>query len=567
MDERGGRIRALVLLRLTLVVATGYLLIAELGAEGFPWQLAALLGVAALSNLVFTIVPDRWLDSSLLSGGLILFDTLAITVALVYSGRFTTEFFFLYFFILIVAAIGENLRLIVLGAVVICISYLAFLVHREGVSAVWSVSALVRIPFLFTVASFYGYLVDRLRREREVMWEEQRIVERLREHQQTLEQTNRRLENEVSERMQAEEALLKANVELQRLADLKTAFVSTVSHELRTPLTAIKNAVSLLGRSPKLTGDGREGRFIEIIQTNTERQLAIIGDLLDLSKIEAGKFPVECSTVEIGPLIEGLLSSYEALSNNNGLELVLDIENGLPPVWVDAQRVEQVITNLLSNALKFSPSGTEVFVRAALRSSDEVEITVRDEGIGLAEEDREKIFEPFYQVGDAVTGKTKGTGLGLPISRDLVRAHGGDLWVESTLGVGSTFALTLPVDSSAGRERVALENAVREARSYPFFALLVVRPNNDAAVAKVAETLGLLMPRSSDRVIAQPALGQIVLLLLGTGASGGKVVAGRLERRLEEAGRSAAVAGPAVYPDAGVFGGQLIAAALGARRV
>jgi signal transduction histidine kinase len=561
-EERAGRTRALVLLRLTLVIATGYLLIAELGTAGFPWQLAALLAVAALSNLVFLVVPSRWLDASLLSGGLILFDTLAITVALVYSGRFTTEFFFLYFFILIVAAIGENLRLIVLGAVVICVSYLAFLVHREGVSALWSVSALVRIPFLFAVASFYGYLVDRLRREREESREERVLVERLQEHQQVLEQANRRLEQEIAERMQAEDALLQANVELQRLADLKTAFVSTVSHELRTPLTAIKNAVTLLGRTDIVADDGRERRFLEIIETNTQRQLGIINDLLDLSKIEAGQLPVECASVDLGQLAGELVGSYEELARNNDQQLRLEVEADLPAGWADPQRVEQVVTNLLSNALKFSPAGSVVAIGVRARSADEIEIAVRDEGVGLSDEDREKVFEPFYQVGDAVTGKTKGTGLGLPISRDLVRAHGGDLWVESAVGAGSTFALSLPEDCAAGRERVAFEGEVREARSYPFFCVLVVRPPDGVEIPALADTLAGLLPRASDRVVAQPALGRVVVVLLGTPASGGDVVARRLQGQLGEAGVSAGVFGPSVYPEGGTFGGQLVAAAL-----
>ena len=562
---QAGQYRALILLRLTLVVATGYLLLAEYGLRGFPWALALLLVLAASSNILVVVLPGRFVRSSVFSAGLILFDTLAITVALLFSGRFTAEFFYLYFLILIVAAIGESLRMIVLGAVVIGISYLVFLIHRQGFAELWTVSSLVRIPFLFAVASFYGYLVDRLRREREEMQRERLLVERLQEHQTVLEEANRRLAREIDERERAEDALVRANDELQRVAELKTAFVSTVSHELRTPLTAIKNACSLMVRSKALADGSPEHRFLEIIERNTERQLGIINDLLDLSKIEAGKLPMDCRSCVLTSLIQGIVTSCEPLARTNEQTIELEVEPDLPSVWIEAQRIEQVLTNLLSNAFKFSPPRTAVVITAVQRRDDEVEISVRDRGSGLSEEDRDRVFEPFYQVGDAVTGKKKGTGLGLPISRDLVRAHGFELSVEPAPGGGSTFSFTVPIDSDVGHERVAFETEVRKARSYPFFCVVAVKAGA-AGVAKTAAVLEKLLPRSSDQVVAQPAHGRVLIILLGTPGHGGEVVAARLRGQLVDPELSADVCGVAEYPEDGVYGGRLVDVALAGRK-
>jgi signal transduction histidine kinase len=579
--EPCGRTSAFILLRFTLLIATSYMLLAEEGFSKLSPLLSAWIAVGLLSNLAATRLPRPLLESRAFTAGSLVADTLWITVGLLVTGHFEAEFFYLYFFVLFLAAVGESLALIALGTVLVSAAYL-YTLSASGAGSILETSTLIRLPFLFTVASFYGYLVDRVRRERQRATTEAETVVRLEEVRRNLETANQRLEREAAERRRAEAALQLANRELAKLSELKSAFVSTVSHELRTPLTSIKNAIDLIrtGKAGPLTP--HQVRFLDMAKRNQDRLAAIIDDLLDLSRIEAGRLEYRFEELDAASLLAEVREAFEPLAI--AAEVTLEVEAADPaPVLADPKRLTQVLTNLAGNALKFTPAGGRVTL-SARAVGPWIELAVTDTGPGIPESDRERIFEPFFQSHgpgrDHLTRTARGTGLGLSISRELARAQGGELTLESTPGVGSRFAVRLPADLLRARESAAFEEEVREHRKYPFFSLLVIgwdaaelagaplrdRGSRLSALLALRDEVRQALPRDCDLVRVQPAHGRIVLVLLATPGDGSEVVRRRLERRLANTAiridgslaPNPKIHGPALYPDDGESGRALI---------
>ncbi len=230
-------------------------------------------------------------------------------------------------------------------------------------------------------------------------------------------------------------------VELDRM---KSNFISMVSHELKTPLTSIKGFVRLLDAGRVGPVNEKQRRYLEIVLRQTESLTKIIEDLLDLSRIEAGIIEVRRERVDLREVAEGVLAGLENLAREKGVAVFLEIPDGLPAVAGDTERLRQVFTNLIHNAIKFTPSGGEVRVRAR-KEGGECLVEVADTGIGVSPQDLPRIFDKFYQVDSSTTRQQSGTGLGLSISRELVAAQGGRMWAESEKWVGTTFSFTLPV--------------------------------------------------------------------------------------------------------------------------
>ena len=245
----------------------------------------------------------------------------------------------------------------------------------------------------------------------------------------------------------AKEELEKANERLRELDKLKDNFLSTVSHELRTPLTSIKSfAEILLNYDEDIT---TQKEFLGIINNECDRLTRLINDFLDLSKIQAGRMQWKTQPVSLESAVRTALTSAQPMIKKENLELILEISPNLPMVLCDADRVVQVMTNLLGNAIKFTPEGGKISIKV-LPKTDEagkamVQVSIADTGLGIAEENFQKIFENFGQVGDILKDRPKGTGLGLPICKKIIEHYGGKIWVESQLGKGSTFCFTLPV--------------------------------------------------------------------------------------------------------------------------
>jgi signal transduction histidine kinase len=236
-----------------------------------------------------------------------------------------------------------------------------------------------------------------------------------------------------------------ANKQLQEIDKIKDTFLSTVSHEFRTPLASIKAYVDVL-----LTYDNDEEtqtEFLATINSETDRLTRLINDFLDLSKIEAGRIQWASEPVEIPGIIQSAVEATEALAANTGLVMVTEIEENLPAVLSDKDRCLQVVTNLISNAIKFAPEGGNIHIRAtnSVEPGEMVQVSVTDTGIGIPVEEQQRIFQKFTQVGDALKDKPPGTGLGLAICQKIVEYYNGQIWVDSQPNQGSTFSFTLPV--------------------------------------------------------------------------------------------------------------------------
>jgi signal transduction histidine kinase len=241
--------------------------------------------------------------------------------------------------------------------------------------------------------------------------------------------------------IRAYEAERKTVEELRRLSALRADFVSLVSHELRTPMAAVIGAArTLQQRWRELSPDQRES-FLELIAGETGRLAELIRDVLDTSRIEAGTFSFRFRDVDIAELVRDTVATAQL--GQDEVRLLANVHDGLPEIRGDAERLRQVLTNLIDNAVKYSPTGSEVEVHAYPENS-RVRIDVHDRGPGIAKDDQKLIFEKFGRVTG--TGATRpGTGLGLFIARSIAEAHGGELEVHSAPDQGATFTLELPL--------------------------------------------------------------------------------------------------------------------------
>lgn len=231
--------------------------------------------------------------------------------------------------------------------------------------------------------------------------------------------------------------------ELKRLEEIRKDFVANVSHELRTPISSIKGYAETL-LDGKVDSEATAKEFLNIIYQDTNRLANLIDDLLDLSKIESGKMTMELKALDIAPIVKRCKNVLSNLSKEKSLSIEVDIPNDLPKVKGDEKRLSQVFLNLLDNAIKYTPEGGSVTVRAS-RKDDVVRIDISDTGIGIPDKDLPRIFERFYRVDKARSRELGGTGLGLSIVKHIVQAHSGQVWVESTPGHGSIFSFTIPV--------------------------------------------------------------------------------------------------------------------------
>jgi Na+/proline symporter/nitrogen-specific signal transduction histidine kinase len=267
----------------------------------------------------------------------------------------------------------------------------------------------------------------------------------VRAYSRQLEQRTQQLEQKSRELEAATEDLRAANERLQELDRLKDDFISTVTHELRTPLTSIRAFAEILHDNPDLAAD-RRIHFLGIVLKESERLTRLINQVLDLAKLEAGAAEWNTIEVDMRALIGEAVKASSGMADEKGVQLTVEIDDAQPmTVWADRDRVMQVMLNLLSNAVKFSPAKRgEVHVSAECNDGWLV-VHVADNGEGITAEDQKIIFDKFRQGGDRRLGKPQGTGLGLPISAQIVAHFGGRLWVESEPGKGATFSFMLPL--------------------------------------------------------------------------------------------------------------------------
>src|SRR5581483_8391806 len=278
---------------------------------------------------------------------------------------------------------------------------------------------------------------------------------------------------DITRRKESEEALKKANEELKKLDQLKSDFISTVSHELRTPLTTIKSAVELIisGKTGPVEED--QMTFLTMTSRNIDRLDKMVRDVLDFSKISAGKMELRQEKVDLRELLGQVIGTFRPQAESSSVSLELSEVELLPPVWADRDKIEQVLNNLLNNAFKFTEQKGRIVLSARLQD-DSIEVSVADNGIGIPADEQKKIFERFYQVGDSLTRISGGTGLGLSIVKHFIEAHGGTVGVESEPGKGSRFFFTLPIYSPERVEISVLEEVIRQFKSYPLFSMILI---------------------------------------------------------------------------------------------
>lgn len=261
------------------------------------------------------------------------------------------------------------------------------------------------------------------------------MLTHLEQQQDELRTINRSLDTRVGE-------LAERNIALFEADRVKTQFVANVSHELRTPLTSIIGFAELLREGP--ADPERAQRYVQNIVDSARMLLSIINDLLDLAKIEAGKFLLHRGPVNLREMVENLLDFMQPLADKNKLALTGTVADDVPVIHSDSGRIQQILYNLLSNALKFSRPGGRVTLTVLREDDDRVRLTVQDDGIGIPAAQLPHIFDKFWQLDGSKTRQHSGTGLGLAITRELVQVLGGAISVTSVEEHGSTFIVTLP---------------------------------------------------------------------------------------------------------------------------
>jgi signal transduction histidine kinase len=248
--------------------------------------------------------------------------------------------------------------------------------------------------------------------------------------------------------------LAESNVALYESNRLKSEFLANVSHELRTPLNSILGFTELLRDASSDKNDPKFNRYIQNITRSGNHLLDLINDLLDLAKIEAGRMEVRSEPLSIPDMFEALNSLLKPLAEPKGLTVVPHVASGVPIIHTDSAKLQQVLYNFLSNAIKFSPDGETIDLSADLDGPDQVRISVTDRGPGIAPDQHSVIFEKFRQIDASVTRQHGGTGLGLAISKELASLLGGSIGVRSALGEGASFWIRLPLRIEAGAQDV-----------------------------------------------------------------------------------------------------------------
>ena len=287
------------------------------------------------------------------------------------------------------------------------------------------------------------------------------------------------------------------NRKLQKLERLKSEFISIVSHELRTPLTAIKNAMDIIlsGKA----GDMSENieKFVSMGKRNAIRLSGIINDLLDISKIEAGKMDFKFELMHVEPVIEYVKTNLTEVAKEKGLEIVFTPSDENVEVYADSNRLEQVLTNLVSNAIKFTTEGnieisTKVVNARELHydqcfeedikklQGNYLQVCVEDHGIGIERKDLNHVFDKFAQIENSLSRKVGGTGLGLPIARQLMEAHNGAIWCDSELNQGSKFYFVIPIANDKSNFLMIRKQLAQQARSNGSrIAVIKIKSTND----------------------------------------------------------------------------------------
>jgi signal transduction histidine kinase len=402
-DRADREVQTILLLRWVLIVATAYLLLYAHARLQAPPVVSVFLAAYLASNLAVAALLRRMGSQKQLEMGIAVFDAAALSVALILTRDFSTDFFLLYFVVIFLAALTERLAFLVVIAVVISLLHLYVTMGTLSVRAFLASGALLRVAFLFVVALFFGHLVERVRSA-------ERDAEEARKHEKII-----------------------------------TDFVEEVVTSFKTPLGAIQ-AMAEIALEPQtglLTLEQTE--LLRRIDANARHVTRIASNLLDARRVKSNRVLVHRESADLLDVVEEVLSVVRTTADLKGISLEFESALALPRVDVDVNQIDRVVWNLLDNAIRCSPTGGEVSVSLS-HAGREIVLRVSDDGPGIANVDLPVVFDAFQRI---TSGRFTSSGLGLFIAKAIVEAHGGAIDVESELGGGATFTVRLPVSRSA----------------------------------------------------------------------------------------------------------------------
>lgn len=401
------KIQAVILLRWVLIIATSYLVLFSRPLWETPTSVALFVAVYLASNIVLTMLVPRFPSQYAFDVTVVLLDTLAVCVGLTLTRSASSEFFVVYFVVMFLSALTERLGLVVGAAVLISAAHLYTMSRFVGFSHLVDQGYTLRLPFLFVVALFFGHLVQDARgRERE-----------------------------------AEEA---------RARELRMEFLATVSHDLKNPLGTIQSLAVLLLDGDAGALNGPQTDLVRRIHANTRQIITVALNIIDAARIEAGRLILQRAPTKLTDVVEDALVLMRSASELKGITLRCAVDPDLPVAYIDAVQIERVISNLVGNAIKFTPAGGTVAL-SIRREGAEGLLEVCDDGPGIPSSELSTLFEKYRR--QEQNSRIEGSGFGLFIVKAIVEAHGGTVAISSTVGQGTTVTVHLPI-SPPSPERV-----------------------------------------------------------------------------------------------------------------
>ncbi|HVO27894.1 MAG TPA: HAMP domain-containing sensor histidine kinase [Candidatus Margulisiibacteriota bacterium] len=388
--------QAVVLLRWVLIIATSYLVVFSRPLGQGPTGPALFVAAYFASNVLLTELLPRFRSHYAFDVCVVLIDTVMVSIGLTLTGTDQSQFYVVFFLVLFLSALTERLGLVVMAAAMMSVAHLYTESQLVGVSCLLNPAYLLRVPFLFVVALFFGNLVQDARgRERQAH---------------------------------------AAREQAQRMETL-----SGVSHDLKNPLGVIQSLATLLLEGDAGALNDRQMDLVRRIHASTRHVITFALNIIDAARIDAGRLVLHRSSVNLSDLVEDALLLTRSAAELKGLTLQCSVEPGMPQATIDVGQMERVISNLVGNAVKFTPAGGKVSV-SVRRSGNQMVLSVQDTGLGIAGTDLPTIFEQYRRRNN----RSDGSGLGLFIVKAIVEAHGGSVSIDSTAGRGTTVSVQLP---------------------------------------------------------------------------------------------------------------------------
>lgn len=394
--------RVVIMLRWVLIIATSYLVLFSRPLAETPPSAALFVALYLASNVILSQLVPRLSARSSLDWTVVVLDIVAVAAAMALTNHANSEFFVVYFVVLFLSALTERVGLVALATLLITTTYLYTLSQFVNVSELIDQGYMLRIPFLFAVALFFGH-----------------VVQNARAHERA-----------------AEEARARA---------LRMELLSAVSHDLKNPLGVIQSLASLMLDGDAGALNAQQTDLTQRIHASARQVNTLALNLIDAERIEAGRLVPQPQLVNLASVVENALLSGRSASQLKGIALRCVVEPELPHAYIDAVQTERVVSNLLANAIKFTPTGGVIEVSVRYRDG-RVVLTVSDTGRGIAASELPHVFDKYHREG--TNHRIEGSGLGLFIVKAIVQSQGGNVRIDSALGKGTTVTVSLPTSSA-----------------------------------------------------------------------------------------------------------------------